>query len=125
MLDKNGNELELDDLYPLVIEEYGGNFLLKLTAQEPHFIEFDVYEIAAWSVDKKTDEIEQPCEIELYLSGYIKWDGCSHIWFGEEEDGKHDGYLHLCGKHRWDKHIQLMQELFDFASKKIDGFDPN
>jgi len=30
---------------------------------------------------------------DKYISGSVKWDGCSHYYFGDE-----NGYIHLCGK---------------------------
>lgn len=36
-----------------------------------------------------TNEFE---EGDKYIKGSVKWDGCSHYYFGNE------GYLHLCGK---------------------------
>lgn len=31
-------------------------------------------------------------EAERYVDGCVKWDGCAHYYFGDEQ-----GYLHLCG----------------------------
>ena len=31
-------------------------------------------------------------DAERFVDGCIKWDGCSHLYFGDD-----DGYLHLCG----------------------------
>jgi hypothetical protein len=31
-------------------------------------------------------------DAERYFEGSVKWDGCSHVIFGDEH-----GYLHLCG----------------------------
>jgi len=77
-------------------------------------LEFVVNEIISW------DEQNNGIEAERYLSGTIKWDGCSHIYFG---DGDNNGYIHLCGKIHFDNHMNLMKELFELASKEITKFD--
>lgn len=43
----------------------------------------------AQSSEDDTDNFE---EAARYVSGSVKWDGCSHYYFGDE-----DGYLHLHG----------------------------
>jgi len=48
---------------------------------------------------------------EVYLKGTIKWDGCSHINFGDE------GYIHLCGKYWFDKHIEVMKAVWNICTK--------
>ena len=37
------------------------------------------------------------------VNGEVKWDGCAHLWFGnqDEPDGETDGYLHFCEKSHW------------------------
>lgn len=74
---------------------------------------FTVYEVTSWDAD--TNEV---LETEQYLKGYIKWDGCSHIWFGKE-----NGYLHLCGKQFFENHKKVMDAIWDVCSKKIKSFD--
>ncbi len=39
--------------------------------------------------DKSTPDITKA---NKYISGIIKWDGCSHLYFGDR-----DGYIHACG----------------------------
>lgn len=69
---------------------------------------FKVYEVCSWTIEGAY------LDTELYLSGVIKWDGCSHIWYG---DG--DGYLHLCGKKYFDDHNKVMDAIWDVCSKRI------
>lgn len=69
--------------------------------------------VIAWNPDGAA------CEFEPYLDFYMKWDGCCHVYFGEKEDGRHDGYLHLCGAGSWERHIFLMAELYRWAEKAI------
>jgi len=123
-LDKDGQKLDFEKLQQFVVDEEGlAQFLLKITEETDYCICFEVYEVSAWKEDPKTKRYTVPCDVELYLTATIKWDGCSHFWFGEEEDGKQDGYIHLCGKCCFDKHVKLIQELFEFGSKRIKRFD--
>ena len=39
------------------------------------------------------DMTHDPHHAERLFDGFIKWDGCSHVTFGDDT-----GYLHLCGK---------------------------
>lgn len=89
-------------------------FLIEWEKIEGLHADFIVHEINSWT----TDNI--PSDYEKYLNGTIKWDGCSHIWFGGED---RDGYLHLCGKHYFDKHCKLLQAMWDICSKRIEDFD--
>lgn len=57
--------------------------------------------------DVETNEILNK---EKYLEGSIKFDSCSHFWFGDE-----DKYLHLCGAEDFERHILLMQFVYKKA----------
>ncbi len=98
-------------------------FLIKIENDVEYQMEFEVYEVGGGEENKETGKYDVPCNLELYLTGAIKWDGCSHIWFGEKEEGKQDGYLHLCGKYCWEKHNKMMNALFELAAKTIKHFD--
>lgn len=74
-------------------------------------VDFEVYEITSWKDDKKNT----PFEEELYLTTYMKWDNCNHFWFGEKENDKQDGYLHICGSVSMENHLRLMAFLYDYA----------
>jgi hypothetical protein len=84
-------------------------------------IEFNVYEVTSWN----SDDTHSKNDSELYLRGYIKWDGCSHFWFGDknDEDEHGDGYIHLCGYIYFKNHIKLMELLFKYADEHISNFD--
>lgn len=124
-IDKDGNKLVLDELHKLLINKHGcAEFLLKITELNTEYsICFDVYEVSSWTKDPETRQFTVPADVELYLTGMIKWDGCSHFWFGEKEGDKQDGYIHLCGKYCFDKHTKLMQALFEFGRQHIKHFD--
>lgn len=111
----------LRKMIPLVIADKSPRFLLNITNPDTTVaMSFEVYEIVGW--DYINEDVAD--DVELYLSGMIKWDGCSHLMFGKkDENGKTNGYLHLCGKEFFNHHIQLMKELFEYASKVIVKFD--
>ncbi len=56
--------------------------------------------------------------LELYSHGNIRFDGCSHVWFGDSKEAP-DGYVHLCGKVWWEAHCLLMKELWELAVKVL------
>ena len=101
--------------------EDGGYILFQIEVAEnvAHSMEFKVYEVMGWACDGENS----PCGTELYVHGLIKWDGCSHVYFGECEGGFPNGYLHLCGKDYWEKHNKMMTALWDLASVTIEGWD--
>jgi hypothetical protein len=77
-----------------------------------HWVEFSVREIVGYEEgDKAKPLFDHPDSGpgEIYLSATIKWDGCSHVNFGEE------GYLHLCGAESWQRHCRLMEWLYKSA----------
>lgn len=79
-----------------------------------------VEEIISWSADGKNE----PRESEDYLSCYIKWDSCSHFWFGDlDKDDNHNAYLHICGAQYYRNHYELMRYLYDLAFKEM-GREP-
>ncbi len=90
-------------------------FLIEFEGDTEYSANFKVYEVISWTAD----DIE-PSETELYLKGLIKWDGCSHIWFGDS-----DGYIHLCGKSMWDKHVRVMNAIWELCRTRITSFDEN
>lgn len=70
---------------------------------------FKVYKVT----EMVLDEVHKT---ELYMSGSIKFDGCSKFDF--------DGNLRLCGKHAYEAHKKAMDAIWGLASKKIKDFNP-
>jgi len=56
------------------------------------------------SDDKSTTNIGKA---NTYMTGMVKWDGCSHYYFGDEE-----GYIHLCGKGCIRGHIEIVDKVY-------------
>lgn len=85
--------------------------------------EFEIYEVEARELNgnklymrkgatQSGDFSENILEdAQPYLTGFIKWDGCSHFYFGDE------GYLHLCGFVRIQKLIVILQHLIKLAKE--------
>ncbi len=90
-------------------------FLIEFEKDESDFeysITFSVYEAISWNGINQVVE-----ETELYLKGFIKWDGCSHLYFGDK------GYIHLCGKVDFENHKKVLDAVWEVASKKIKNWD--
>lgn len=97
---------------------------------EVHGYEFEIYEVCGRDFNKITKEYDIPLyerkgstnsadfslkgleDAQPYLTGFIKWDGCSHFYFGE------DGYLHLCGLENIEKLQKVLSKLIDIAKLK-------
>ena len=99
----------------LLLEEDGFNlFLIEFIDNNFEVsAKFNVFEVTSWGSNGR-----EIADMELYLKGQVKWDGCSHIWFGDK-----DGYLHLCGKDYFDRHNKVMSSIWDLCSKKIKKWD--
>lgn len=87
-------------------------------------VEFEIYEIVAHS-QGDTDEFDVPFyekkdakgsedmtqnieEAQTFIRGIVKWDGCSHFYFGDNE-----GYIHLCGKFEIEKIAQVIKKVYE------------
>lgn len=68
------------------------------------------------SAAPRSDEFDNG---EGMVSGFIKWDGCSHLYFGHE---KNDGYLHLCGGFYFAKLDFAMRRAWQLAAEKCESF---
>jgi len=108
---------EAQKMKHLVTDGVFCKFLIDIDDDVEYSMNFRVYEVTSWEMDNT------PSDVERYAHGTIKWDGCSHIWFGSQEDGSTDGYIHLCGKSSWQDHCKMMSALFDLASVTIKKYD--
>jgi hypothetical protein len=66
-------------------------------------VNFSAYEIVGWTEWRNAgpiystancDMVESPDQAQTLITGFVKWDGCSHYFFGEADNA---GYIHLCG----------------------------
>lgn len=56
---------------------------------------------------------------ERFVEGTVKWDGCSHLNFGDK-----NGYLHLCGARCFNRLTFVLTEMFKMASREVPAFYP-
>ena len=103
----------------ILIDDFGCPlFIAEIDEDIEHDMKFHVYKALSWNLS------DNKCiDKELYLSGNIKWDGCSHIDFGDNSGTSTPGYLHFCGKEDFKKHAEVLNKLFKFASENIENFD--
>lgn len=59
--------------------------------------------------DKATTDIKNA---NTLFRGYIKWDACSHVYFGDD-----DGYIHVCGFHSWKNLHEAIKRVWNFATE--------
>jgi len=64
---------------------------------------FDVPVYEALDAKSSDDETLDINKANIFMHGTIKWDGCSHLNFGQE------GYLHICGN----RQIKLLKDIID------------
>lgn len=89
-------------------------FSAEIIKKEDHYVDFNVYQINSWELDEELTEYES----ELYLTGSIKWDGCSHIDFKTNETMKH-----LCGKQSFILHCEMMISLYEKITALIPDYN--
>lgn len=73
---------------------------------------FDVFAVTSFTSDKKIKTKK------LFLSGFVKWDGCSEFRFQEES-------IHLCGKRGYENFKNLLDAVYEYCSKNIKKWDDN
>ena len=47
------------------------------------------------------------------LEGFVKFDGCSHLWL---RDGDNEGYVHLCGIQEWRRFIAVLDRICEYVN---------
>ena len=98
----------------LIKEDDYINYFIETEPDKEVSLNFKVWQVNSWSMDNK------PCkdDLEIFVRGIIKWDGCSHIYFGDE-----DGYLYLCGRKYFDDMKKVLDAVWEKAEKEVAGFD--
>lgn len=92
-----------------------------------HWVEYAIYDIEGYtSIDNmplwhKADSEEYPdcveslSEAEVYISGSVKWDGCSNWNIDENERGM----LHGCSRQDIQRIGDIMAQCWDWTSQLI------
>jgi len=88
----------------------------------PHWADVRVYEITSREdgtpgFDRRgarslPDPVHDITDAEVYLKGYIKWDGCSEL---------DQGCPHWCGPIYYKKHIALLEWLYKRAQELMEA----
>lgn len=109
---------------PEIIEQIGGEFgvtvIYTLDPKYKSHIDFFATEVTGIEdspnkgkiiyerrgAGNSMDTVYDPHEAEPFIAGSVKWDGCSHMWFGNK-----DGYLHLCGFEDVDKLSNTLKQI--------------
>lgn len=81
---------------------------IKYIKIEPWCCDFEIYKVISWGI------CNEPIDKELYINGFIKWDGCMELEF-------HD--THFCSYSSLKFHLKVLQELYQRIPKVIKGFD--
>lgn len=67
----------------------------------------------------KPNPVKATAEAQVFLSGSIKWDGCSNLQFDEQDNV----CLHFCGKKAAMNVGVLLGRLYELAEKHMPAFD--
>ena len=81
---------------------------------EPNGIYYDITDSA--STPNPTDDLDKA---QVYLSGTVKWDGCSNLDFDINEGCA----IHFCGRKDISKVGKLLERLYDLAAQLIPRWD--
>lgn len=92
-------------------------------------LKFEVFEITGNLPDKNgdytinlyqrkgarlSDDAEELDEAQPLFRGFVKWDACSDVYFGDE-----GGYIHLCGGESWFAFMKAVERIWDIAMKEL------
>jgi hypothetical protein len=97
-----------------LVEFTGGFGFRAVFSYYEHWTDLKVYEITSRTIDGMPsfdragatswpDPVDSIDDAEIYLKGYIKWDGCSEL---------DQGCPHWCGPRDYKKHIALLEHLY-------------
>jgi len=100
----------------LVNEEGYTEFTISIFGDCEYTMNFEVHQVMLW----ESDESKTPSEKELYLSGFIKFDGCAHLTFGEAGGS---GYIYMSGEGGFNDHCQVMSAVYALAESTIKNFN--
>jgi len=119
----------MTDTPPTVLtEDILGEFGFRVVwSYQPHWTDVKVYSIesregiegGAPLFERKDakhsqDTVTEIADAEVYLEGYLKWDGCNEL-----DQGDH----HFCGVDQIIKHCMLLQYLWRRAHELMDASD--
>lgn len=109
----NESEREVEKVVHILNEAGLAEFVISIFGHTEYTMNFEVRQVASWTVE----DDPKPEATELYLNGFIKFDGDGHINFGER------GYLHLCGEGGFKNHCQVISAVHTLAESTIKNFN--
>lgn len=114
------------DLVENILGELGVTVIYHLDYDDSklYSVSFNAYEIVGIDdngpvytmsgASSSMDTTSKPTEAENYFNGYIKWDKCSHFYFGDKE-----GYLHICGQKNFKQLVESINIILDRSIELI------
>lgn len=81
-----------------IFGEFG--FVLRWSVLD-HWADVEVFEIVGYELDG--DDKEEMLSDDVYLVGYVKWDGCTELDMG---------CPHWCGPSNYIKHCNLLKHIY-------------
>lgn len=103
-----------------LVEHFGGDYGVTVVFTLDAHVAFFAAEIVARSMPDDAplytkngarascDHVEDPRQAERFIAGSVKWDGCSHVTFGDE-----DAYIHMCGREAFDKLATVLPQIYE------------
>lgn len=105
------NNIIKNDTFALISRNGYPQFLIDVEDDVKYRMDFKLYEVGHWDGNKN------PVQVELYMRGSIKWDGCADFRFGPEDPP--GGFIHLCSHGGLEDHCRVMNALFELAENII------
>ena len=113
----------------MLTEDFGGDFGVTVvfleTDKYPSSVKFYAAEIIAYDddgpfyqklgADSSEDTVRDPLQADRYVEGFVKWDGCSHINFGDIDSG----YIHICGIRDFTKLVTVIPAIYERCGELI------
>lgn len=112
-----------------MIESYPELLLTVIYSYSEHWTDFRAYEIIYtedtgkhfYEIKGSTgsgDETSDIKEAQTYIKGVVKWDGCCHYYFGDE-----DGYIHLCGGGNIKNLMEVVKKIYNRSGELMSSRD--
>jgi len=109
-----------------VIREVG-DYEIVLTEKRSHWLGFKVYKVLGKTesgvkmynregYESSPDPVEDRNAAQVFISGSIKWDGCSDMTIEDEP-------LHFCGRDDAQEFAALLTAIYDLAAELIPSYE--
>lgn len=104
-----------------------GDYEIVVTEMRSHWLGFKVYRVLGKTENgvkvynrdgyqSSPDPVEDRTTAQVFLSGSIKWDGCSDITIDDEP-------LHFCGRADMEEFSALLSAVYDLAAELILSYE--